>query len=57
MDNGGLDSLADWLKAYDDEVYPNITLVTGLLDCLLGLSISNENIFGTRIYKLVHHYA
>jgi hypothetical protein len=57
MENGGLDTLANWMKAIDDEVYPNITLVTGLLDCLSGLPISNENLIGSPIYNIVSHYA
>ena len=42
--------MAEWLDKMDDETFPNLTIIMGVLKCLDSMNIDKENIESSQIY-------
>lgn len=58
MDNGGCDTLADWLYPLPDRTYPNVKVVSEILTVVDTLSIDSHNLEHTpKLVNVVKAYA
>lgn len=49
--------MAEWLDKMDDETFPNLTIIMGVLKSLDSMNINQDNIEGSQIYETLTVYA